>query len=294
MIITPSNELGQKIADRAAGRTGGIKQLSEGRSDIFKVNPYLIEVEDGFNVRNFESEELVNHIDSLAQSIAQIGVQRALTVRVRDGRLVLKDGECRLRATIRAIEVYGAEIATVPVRPSERYESDADAVLGILVENAGLPLDLLAKSNVVKRLKAFGWSDNEIADKAGMSKSFVYRLLELAGLGDDIKMMVRNGTVSASLALDTARENGFDTAKTIQAIEEAKVVAENAGKTRVTKSTVAASKGSSGSVTVRQKVAEILNRADVDKIDNDEDPTVTVTMSADEWKNICDLLKLTA
>lgn len=294
MQFTPSNELGQKIAARGAGRTGGIKQLSDGRSDIFKVNPYLIEVMDGFNVRNFESEDLLNHVDSLAQSIAQIGVQRALTVRIKDGRLVLKDGECRLRATIRAIEVYGAEIATVPVRAAERYESDADAVLGILVENSGLPLDPLAKSNVVKRLKTFGWSDTEIAAKAGMSKGYVGRLLELAGLDEDVKIMIRTGVVSASLAVDTARDNGFDTTKTVEVLREAKVVAEQSGKARVTNASVKASKGNSGAVSARQKVANILNQADVEKIDNDEDETVTITMSGSEWKNICDLLKLTA
>jgi ParB-like chromosome segregation protein Spo0J len=291
MILTPNTELAQNIAARAAGRSGGIKQIAEGRSDVFKVNPFNIEVEPGFNVRDFESEEVKDHIDGLAQSIAQIGVQRALTVRNKGGRLFLKDGECRLRAVVRAIEVYGSEIVTVPVRLAERHESDADAVLGILVENSGLPLDALAKSNVVKRLKAFGWSDTDIALKTGMSKSYVIRLLELSGLDEEVKTLVRSGVVSATLALDTARANDFDGEKTVQAINDAKVVAEAKGKARVTKAAVS---GKAGAVSVRQQVAEILNAADVDKTDLDGDETVYITMSGAEWAKVCELLKLTA
>ncbi|PZR59549.1 MAG: hypothetical protein DI537_53240, partial [Stutzerimonas stutzeri] len=233
--LIATTDLSQKIAARAKGRTGGIKTLAEGRSDIHKVNPFLIRVEDGFNVRDFESPEVAEHVDNLAQSIAKIGVQRPLKVRNKGNELILKDGECRLRATIRAIEVYGAEIVAIPVVLADRSESDADATLGILVENSGLDLTVSGKSEIVKRLTAFGWSREDIAAKAGMSKARVIQLLEFAGLSTEIKGLVSAGTVSATAALATARAHDFDDDKTVEVIKSASATKMAAsGKARVT------------------------------------------------------------
>lgn len=289
MIFEPTSDLAKKIAARAEDRNGSIKNVSEGRSDVYRINPYKIQVEDGFNVRSFDSPDLVDHIDTLARSIAENGVLHPLTLRRKGEVFVVKDGECRLRATIRAIEVYGAEINTVPVCVTARHESDADAVLGIIVENSGLPLDALAKSNVVKRLKAFGWSDTDIANRTAYSKSYVVKLLEMAGLDEEIKDMIRAGTVSATFALETARSNGFDGEKTLAALSEAQTVAEEKGKARITRATTS---GKLGAVPVRTRIANIFETVDVDLIDDSEDATVCLTLSAQDWATVKELLKL--
>ena len=104
-MIEATTPLGKQIAARAEGRTGGIREIAEGRSDVHRVNPFLIKIEPGFNAREIDAPSTQEHIDELAQSIAKIGVQRPLKVRNKGGEMLLKDGECRLRATIRAIEV---------------------------------------------------------------------------------------------------------------------------------------------------------------------------------------------
>ncbi len=284
---TPSTDLGKKIAARAEGKTGGIKNISEGRSDIFRINPKLIEVEDGFNARDFDSPTVIEHIDNLARSIAQVNVKRPLKVRNVGGKYVLTDGECRLRATWRAIEVYNAEIVTIPVMLADRHESAADATLGLIIENSGMELTPLGKADVVKRLKVFGWSEAEIADKAGMSRARVTQLLEMVGLSEDIKALIRNETISPTLALDVARANDFDEAKTLEDIRSGQEKVAAKGKTRVTKRAVT---GAAGAVSVKAKVAELIGTADV--VRDEEDNMIVASFTEADWIKVCELLKI--
>ncbi len=285
MFMTAASPLSKQIAARAADRTGGIKQIAEGRSDVFKLNPFKIEVEPGFNVRDFGSTALEEHVDGLAQSIAKIGVQRPLKIRNKGNRFVLVDGECRLRAVVRAIEVYGAEIHTIPVTVADRGLSDADAVLGILVENSGLDVTPLGKAEVVKRLTAFGWSEADIAEKAGLSKGRVGQLLSLMGLGEEIKKLIRADKISATTALQVARDNGFDDEKTLAAIKAGATVAAERGKTRVTAKSVASPKAT-------ETIGGIISGADVEYVSG-EDETVILTISKADYAVMCAALKIT-
>lgn len=286
VALVAATALSQKIAARAKTRSGGIKTLAEGRSDIHKVNPFLIEVEAGFNVRDFESPELAEHVDNLAQSISVKGVIRPLKVRNKGGKLVLVDGECRLRGVIRAIEVYDAEIVTIPVILADRSESDADAVLGILIENSGLDLTVAGKAEVVKRLLGFGWSKDEIAQKAGMSKARVHQLLDFAGLSTEVKALVSDGTVSASTALQVARDHAFDdvaTAEKIKAASATKMAA--SGSARVT------AKALTGP-SLKTALADIFGDAIIDNVGTGDDATVILSISAADYEVVKTLLKL--
>lgn len=284
-MFTATTPLAKKIAARAESRTGSsMKSLAEGRSDVFRVNPFLIKIEAGFNTREIEATATQEHIDELAQSIAKIGVQRPLKIRNKGGEMLLKDGECRLRATIRAIEVYGAEIVSVPVLLADRSESDADSALGILVENSGLPLTPLAKAAVVTRLKGFGWSDEDIAAKAGMSKARVLQLLELNGLGEEVKTLIRTEVVSPTLAVDIARSNKWDDEATVAEIKAAQTEVAARGKTRVTAKAVVSK------VKPITVVTDILSAAVV----SSDGENVTVSMSREEWEQVRAALKIDA
>lgn len=285
-MLEATTPLAKKIAARAEGRTGGIKAIADGRSDVFRVNPFLIKIEDGFNAREIDSPSTQQHIDELAQSIAKIGVQRPLKVRNKGGVMLLKDGECRLRATIRAIEVYEAEIHSIPVLLADRSESDADSALGILVENSGLPLTPLAKAVVVTRLKGFGWNDDDIAEKAGMSKARVTQLLDLNGLGEEVKSLIRAEVVSPTLALDIARKNKWDDDATVAEIKDAQVKVAARGKTRVTAKAVA-------KVKPINTLADIFAAAEVETDDGGEgEDIVMITMTPDQWATVCKTLKI--
>jgi ParB/RepB/Spo0J family partition protein len=183
-----------------------IKTEAVGRKDLFLIAPEKIQEKAGWNVRD-ASPELTEHIEELALSISQIGVQQPLTVYMEDDIIYLSDGHCRLSAVRKAIEM-GAEIKSVPCRVEERYSNDADRVLTMITRNSGKPLTPFEKSKVIKQLVNFGWSKEDIAAKIGMTAAYVVRLLEMQSMPEQLKEAVVSGNVSASLALSEYKAGG--------------------------------------------------------------------------------------
>ena len=233
-VMEAESPLAKNIAAGAKGTGKSIKDYMKGRRDVYMVNPFDIEIEDGFNARDVTSPKVVEHIDNLAISIKEIGLQRPLKVRMKKGRPILIDGECRLRATIRAIEVYDAEIVAVPVTTTDKTMSDAEATLALVVENSGLDLNALEKSLVFKRLASYGWSTNDIAARAGLSSVRVIQMLELAAVPESLKEMIRRDEIAPTLAWSLAKDNDFDEKTTMQCVKAALKQARNAGRNKVT------------------------------------------------------------
>lgn len=183
-----------------------IKQIAEGRKDLFMVDPRLLREEDGWNVR-VNTPELQEHIEQLALSIAENGVLEPLTVYWDGETPVVTNGHCRRMATLLAIS-RGAEIAAVPVRVEERYSNEADRVSSMWNRNSTLPLSMLEKSEVVKRLASFGWDKKRIAAKVGASVQYIENLFVLAGSHEELKKQVAQGDVSASNAVSLTKKHG--------------------------------------------------------------------------------------
>lgn len=285
--LTLSTPLGQSIAARAEGRSGGIKNLSEGRADLYQVNPTLINIEEGFNVRDFESPRMLARIDELAQSIAKVGLKRALKVRMKNGKLVLVDGECRLRAIIRAIEEYGAEIRTVKVELVDRAFSDAEAVLSIAVENDAYELTPLEKGTVYKRLEAFGWSLADIAQSVGLTTVRVTQLIELTAVPEAVKQMIRDGAIAPTLAGRIAKDNDFDEARTIEAVTSAQKVAAQAGRSKITPRSVVSSRPS-----LKSSLTDIFSAASACEDEDEGETVVILTLSREKADALEALLKI--
>jgi len=208
----------------------GIKDFAKGRSDVFMVDPADLQIEEGWNVRQ-PGPELDVHIRTLADSIKQVGVKEPMTIYMKDGVPVVTNGWCRFTAVRLAIS-EGSEIRAVPVRVEERYSSEADRVLSMITRNSGKPLTSLETAEVVKRLLAFGWTKPEVCKKTGYSESHINNLLDLSGMDVKIVKMVKEGSISPSLAINTVREHGEQRAAEVmaQAVESVKKV----GKTRAT------------------------------------------------------------
>ena len=185
-------------------KTTGIAQFSKGSSDIFKINPNDLFLKSGWNTRD-DSPELEAHIDMLAQSIAEIGVKEPISVRLEDGKLWVINGHCRTRAAIRAIEVYKADLKTVPVIAEDRYANEADLVLQQIVRNSGKPLTTMEQARVFKKLLDMGWQQVEISKKVGMTNGRISQILDLLTMPPNIQAAVVQGAVSASLAQQTVK-----------------------------------------------------------------------------------------
>lgn len=234
---TPSSTAAQALKAEAESKTGGLKALATDRSDLFRLNPYNITVKDGWNSRDMRDPDNQAHIDELAKSIAAIGVQEPLTVYMDGGKPVLTDGHCRLLATLRAIETYGAEIRSVPVKTEPRGSDEKDRLLSQIIRNGGKRLSPLEQGAVYKRLLNLGWTEAEIARRTGVQQIQVSRYIDLQAAPEPVLDLVATGQVSATLALETIQERGDE-----QAAEVLTMAAETAkarGKKKATASTVA-------------------------------------------------------
>ncbi len=281
--ITPVTTLAENIAARAEGKTG-IKNLMEGRGDVYRVNPFVINVKSGFNVRDFDSERMKARISELAASIVANGVRRPLKVRMDSGNLVLVDGECRLRAVMYAINELGAEIRTVPVLMAYRAMSEAEATLSIMIENDSMELSVLEKSEIVSRLENFGWDSDDIASKIGVTVAYAKQLSDMSGMPEEVKEMIRENVISATLALSITRECEFDETSIMEAISKGQEAAEAAGSTRITARRVSDNVRKSFKTDVREIMADTSR-----SVTDDE---VTITLNREAAERLFALLKM--
>ena len=206
----------------------GIAQFSEGRSDVHRINPRLLVLEKGWNTRD-DSPELLDHIDQLALSIAEIGVRKPIEVKLVNGELIVRDGHCRVRATMRAIDHYKADIKTVPVTSVDRYANDADLILNQVISNSGKPLTALEEARVYKKLLDMGWQQVDIAKKVGKSNGRISQILDLLTMPVSVQVSVATGAVSASLAQQVVK-SAETPQQASQALQEAVAVAQEEGR----------------------------------------------------------------
>lgn len=209
----------------------GIKELAVGRSDMFRVDPRILKVDEGFNVR-MASAELTAHIEMLAKSITENGVRVPLVVRTVGNDVFVVHGHCRLSATLLAIE-RGAEIKSVPVLVEDRNISKEERVFSMITNNDGKPLTFFERAEVYNRLIGWGWNVTQIAGKCGKSDTHVDACLTLAAAPVEIKQLVLAGKVAPSLAIKLIKEHGAE--KALEQMKGAVVVAEKAGKEKATK-----------------------------------------------------------
>jgi ParB/RepB/Spo0J family partition protein len=213
------------------GSKQGLGSVAQSRSDVYHIDPRVIKIEDGWNCRDVAAKETQDHIEALALSITEIGVREPLTVYWQDGSVVVTDGHCRLLAVKLAIS-RGVEIKTVPAKPESRNSNDADRLFSQVVRNSGKPFSALENAKVYGKLLDFGWSQGDIAKKAGISQGRVSQVLALLTMPEPIKQMVAAGEVSASHAQATlSASNG---AKALQVLQDAVAVAKAEGKSKAT------------------------------------------------------------
>lgn len=261
----------------------GLAQFAEGRSDVFRVDPRKLVINVGWNTRD-ESPELLEHIDMLAQSIAEIGVRKPIEVKLEDGKMIVKDGHCRTRAAMRAIEHYGAELKAVPVISVDRYANDADLILNQVISNTGKPLTVLEEARVYKKLIDMGWEQVNIAKKVGKSQGRISQILDLLTMPSAVQALVAAGSVSASLASKTVKQSESPqvaTAALTQAVENAKAD----GRDRV--------KPADAGVAPKQHTFKAcFDNSKIDNSDSNETGMVIIEMPIEDFEFIRQALKL--
>lgn len=202
-----------------------IRELSEGRGDIFKINPAHIKVEAGFNAReDFD-------IEDLKPSIKENGVLQPLVVQQKGEEIILRDGERRYRTVMALIE-EGVDIKTVPVRVVRMREEDL--VASLLTLNSGKPLTMFEQGNAFARLEAYGWSRNAISTKTGKTEAWISNCLTLHLAPVEARQKVRDGLISASNLLEVIRQSNGDDAKIVKTVNKAVETAKANGRKKAT------------------------------------------------------------
>lgn len=264
-------------------KTTGIAQFSQGKSEVYKVDPRILVIKEGWNTRD-ESPDLEAHIDMLAQSIAEVGVKKPIEVKLEDGKLVVKDGHCRTRAAMRAIEHYKADIKTVSVISVDRYASDEDLILSQIISNSGKPLTAMEQARVFKKLLDLGWNQSDIAKKVGMSSGRISQILDLLTMPQTVQAQVISGAVSASLAQQTVKA-AETPAEASKALQDAVDAAAKQGRSRVKPSDIPTDKP-------KMTFKEAFENSEIDSENSDETGYVDIRMPLEEFLFIRDALKL--
>lgn len=263
----------------------GIAQFSQGKQEVFKVDPAILVIEDGWNTRD-DSPELLEHIDTLALSIAEIGVRKPIEVKLVNGRLIVRDGHCRTRATMRAIEVYKAEIKTVPVISVDRYANDADLILNQVISNSGKPLTALEEAKVYKKLLDMGWNQGDIAKKVGKSNGRISQVLGYLEMPASVQAHVASGAVSASLAQQVVK-SAETPAEASKQLQQAVQKASEEGRTKVKPVDVGQNKS------LYTCLKQAFEDSDIDCSEEIiKDGIVNITMPIENWNLVRKLLEL--
>jgi len=139
------------------------------------------------------------HLIELADSIGKVGVLQPILVRPIGAMFSIVSGERRFRAAKRA----GLDHIPAVVRTLTDAEALEIAVTENLQREDVPPLD---EAEGYERLhQAHGYTIEEIADKVGKSKTYVYSRLKLTSLCAEAREFLRDGKLTPTVALLVAR-----------------------------------------------------------------------------------------
>lgn len=267
----------------------GIKSIASGRTDTYSVDPRLLKVKPGWNSRDFNDPENIEHVHTLGRSIAVEGVKEPITIFYDGNEPYINNGECRWRGTMYAIETLKADIKTVPVRLEDRYANDADRILNQLLRNSGKPFSQMELSNHFKRLLGSGLTQTQISDRTGYTNARVSQILNLQTLPEPVKEMVVKQQVASTTAVAMVKEHGGTEAE--KQLKEGIAKAQIEGRTKVKPSTDLTNppKQNNTPVNIRTALKEAFEYAD---IDNSEEDLVVIKFPASAFEIVRNLLDL--
>jgi ParB family chromosome partitioning protein len=169
---------------------GADSVIADPAAGLVEVEPDEIAPNPNQPRRHFDEESL----EDLAASIREVGVLQPLLVRQAEGGYELIAGERRLRAAKRA----GLLSVPVVVRRADQVASLEQA----LVENLHRQdLNPLEEAAAYQRLiEEFSYTQEQVAQRVGRSRSAVANLLRLFQLTPAVQKLIADGMLSAGHA----------------------------------------------------------------------------------------------
>jgi len=193
-----------------------------GRGDLFKVDPRLIEIDKNWNPRTD-----YGNMDELTASIIANGVVVPITVRRVMDKMILVDGERRLKATLAAIKA-GNDIKSIPARVARNGVSDTEAMFTAIASNDGKPLLPSEEAAAYQKLKNWGVTVVDIAKRVGRTEVHIYNRLKLVDAAPEVKVALDKKEIGVTEARNIVMESAGDIEKQKAKLAKTKERQENA------------------------------------------------------------------
>ena len=182
----------------------------------------LIEIEDGFNLRNFDTDENRMHVLNLASQIDLDGeVITPLAVREkkhctapgREGtfsRFFLVDGESRLRALRHIRDVKGADHPVIRrgipvIVKGDHVRNDTDFLIHQMRHNSGKRYTFSEYVDGIKRLLKMGKTQADIAKLLDLNQATVSGMLRADECPADIRQYIDMGVLALNSVIAAIR-----------------------------------------------------------------------------------------
>lgn len=179
------------------------KTLGRGIQDLFKENNLDIdEILDGEVVVNIDLDEIKPNpfqprtifnqekIDDLAQSIKEYGVFQPIILKAVNEGYIIVSGERRYRAS----KKVGLKTIPAIIR---QYEPSKVAEIALLENLQREDLTPIEEANAYKNIiEELNYTQKELADRIGKSRSYVTNVLGLLNLPKNIQDMILCGDIS--------------------------------------------------------------------------------------------------
>lgn len=271
-----------------------LKDFSEGRTDVYKIDPRKLQIKEGWNTRDFSDPANAEHVEMLAKSIAEVGVREPLKVNMEGNIPYVTNGECRYRAVMLCIE-RGVEIKTVPVMGEDRFANEADRLFTQFISNSGKPFGPIENARLFKRLVDMGWAQKDIASKSGMSGGRISQILELNTLPISLQQFIIEGKASAAFVLNIFKKHMGDLEKAFAELTAAVGTAEADGRKRAMPKDTGDGEGSGegkggkssgGGSKLKSFMKKLVEAAYADQRIDDTENMVTMTLSEQDWAEL--------
>jgi ParB/RepB/Spo0J family partition protein len=268
-------------------------------ADVRKANQFFAYPQDiheipGFNPRDYDRPETAEHIRSLADAYKAGQYVPPITVKVVDGQICVLEGHCRRRAMLLAID-EGADLGQQPMLEFKGDEMEADAL--VITSQSGMKLTTLEIASMYQRMLNRGKTEPEIATLVGKTAQHVRQTLELHTLPEEIKQLVHQGVVSASMARDCYNEHG---SKAIDMLKDGVEVALRSGKKKLMPKDLDKAPKAKGLrlpriapkmvVSMRQHIESLASKVETTQVIR-EDGSAVVELTAEEVASLRELLE---
>ncbi len=191
-----------------------IKEDHKGSSDLWKVDPFKVEVLPQYNIRE-RNDEYEAKVQELYESMMNpdVGFRKdtpITVVAVRRGDknvLVLRAGHRRLEAAKRAIS-DGANLIVYAIAVQDSM-AEEDMLADLYLSNNGSPISTYELAKLCKQMSVYLDTPKAIASKLGLrSSQYVGGLLMLMNGPFKIREYVRTGVITTDFAISTMMEYG--------------------------------------------------------------------------------------